>query len=89
MCQMHCPQAEVCTPHKHQHSSYDFHLWQDSKCHQKGTLGTYKGVPRSWKVLSGLSREPEEKYGLIGENWGCDEVEMGFRRSSWKGGEWE
>ena len=89
MCQVHCPQAEVCIPHKHQHSGYDSHLWQDSKCHQKGTLGTYKGVPRSWKVLLGLSRGPEEKHGLIGENWGCDEAEMGFRRSSWKGGEWE
>ena len=81
---MHCTQAAVCIPHQYQYPGYDPHLWQGSKCYQKGTLETCGGVLRSQEVPLELSRGPREKHGPIGENWGCNGAEMGFERSGQK-----
>jgi len=37
----------------------------------------------------GLGGGPEEEHGLVGENWGYNEVEVELRRREWKGGKWE
>ena len=87
MCQIHHSQAAVCTPHQHQHPSYDPHLWQSSKCYQKDTLGTHGEVPRSREVPLELGRGLGEEHSPIGENWGCNGVEIEFRRRDQKGGE--
>ena len=84
---MHCTQAAVYTSYQYQYSSYNPHLWQGSKCHQKGTPETHGGVPRSWKDPLGLSGGPREKHGPVRENWGHDKAEMEFRRRDWEGGE--
>jgi len=44
----------------------------------------YQGV----EVPLGLDEGPGEEHGLIGEDWGCDGVEMGLRRREREGGEW-
>ena len=77
---MHYAQAAVCAPHQYQYSGHDPHLWQGSKCHQKGTLGACRGVPRSWEVPPGSGGGPEEEYSPIGEDWGRNRVEMGLGR---------
>jgi len=77
---MHCYQAAVCTLHQYQHSSYDPHLWQSSKHHQKDTPGTCRGVLRSWEVSPELGRGSGEKHGPVGEDWGCDGVKMELGR---------
>ena len=41
---------------------------------------------RSWKVPLELGGGPGEKYGPIGEDWGCDRAEIEFRRKGWEGG---
>ena len=46
----------------------------------KGTLGTYGGVLRSWKVSPGLGGGPGEEYSPIGEDWSYDGAEMEFRK---------
>ena len=84
---MHRSQAEVCTLHQHQHSGHDSYLWQSSKYHQKDTLGTRGGVPRSQKVSPGLDGGLREEPGPVGEDWDHDGVEMEFRKRGWKGGE--
>jgi len=35
----------------------------------------------------GLDRGLEEEHSPVGEDWGCDRVEIGFRRREQKGGE--
>jgi len=77
----------VYTPHQYQHPSHDPHLWQDSKYYQKGTLETRGGVLRSQEVPLELGGGSEEEHGPIGENWGCDGVEMRLGRRGWEGGE--
>jgi len=77
----------VYIPHHYQHPSHDPYLWQGSKYHQKGTLGTCGRVLRSWKVTLGLSGGPEEEYSPIGEDWGHDGVEIGLERREWERGE--
>ena len=86
---MHRSQAAVYTPQPHHHPSHDLHLWRGSKCHQKGTLGTHRGVLRSWEVSPELGGGPGDEHGPIGENWGHDGVEMGLRGREWEGGEWK
>jgi len=78
----------VCTPHQYQHSSHDPYLWQNSKCHQKGTLGTRGGVLRSREVPPELGRGLGKKHSPIGEDWGYNGVEMGLGRREREGGEW-
>jgi len=75
----------MCTSHQQQHPGYDPHLWQSSKCHQKGTLETHGGVPRSWEVPLGLGRGPKEEHGLVGEDWGYNGAKIELRR---KAGDW-
>jgi len=77
----------VCTPHYYQHPGHDPHLWQGFKCYRKGTLGTHGGVLRSQEVPLGLGGEPEEEHSPIGEDWGCDGVEIGLGRREQEGGE--
>ena len=78
----------MCTPHQHQYPGYDPHLWWGSKCHQKGTLETHGGVPRSQEVPLGLSGGLREKHSPVGEDWGCDGVEMELGRRGQEEGEW-
>ena len=59
-----------------------------SKYYQKSTPGTRGGVLRSWEVPPGLGGGPGEEHSPIGEDWGCDGVEVEFRRRSWEGGKW-
>ena len=80
MCQVHRSQAAVCTLHQYQLPGHNPYLWWGSKCHLKGTPGACGGVLRSWEVPLELGGGPEEEYSPIGEDWGCDGMEMGLGR---------
>ena len=46
-----------------------------------------RGVLRSQKVPLELGGELEEEHSLVGEDWSCNRVEIGFRRREQEGGE--
>ena len=79
---MHHCQAVVCSPYQYQYPGHNPYLWWNSKYYQKSTPRTHGGVPRSQKVPLRLSGGPKKEHGLVGEDWDCDRMEIGFKGGS-------